>query len=85
MITLSIKNVLFYNYSTCEITLTLAWGLPHRYPTLQSPPGLGPIKTRPGPGSPALRLTGLSLGSKCLLLTSCPGLRGCPAHPLTHI
>lgn len=40
-----LKNVLFYNYSTCEITLTLACGLPHRHSLLQSPPGLGSIKT----------------------------------------
>lgn len=33
MITLSIKNVLFYNSSTCEITLTLACGFWQAFPT----------------------------------------------------
>lgn len=45
MITLSIKNVLFYNYSTCEITLTLACGFWNRHSPLQSPHRLGCIKT----------------------------------------
>ena len=66
------KNVLFYNYSTCEITLTLArlWLTTQAVSLSQPPP-------TPAPGQ-----SSSFLGSRCLSLTSSQGLRGCqPWNP----
>lgn len=75
-----LKNVLFYNYSTCEITLTQArlW-LTTQTIQLSQPPGrCGPIESSCWPWHCSLWLTWPSfLGSKCLPLTSSPGVRGC--------
>lgn len=51
MLFCSLKNVLFYNYSTCEITLTLACLLTTRpSPSRSHLAGLGPAEAPAGPG-----------------------------------